>query len=125
MTDLDLLASIEDSTVVATGADAWVLGGFVELVPANTITSQFELRYLSIKNLDHNTIYEIVLYAIEGEIARIRVAKNENINIIITPTRTITIAANSQIQARAASKLGGSVVTLGGVLYYEYERDKQ
>lgn len=125
MNPFDCLAiPMETPIVVATAISAWTLGDFVEIVPADTIIKPFDLHYFGIEDLDDDTLYEIVIYAVENEIARIRVAKRASPDMVVFPLCAPIVAANSQIQVRALSAIGNSIVTLGRILYHEYWGDE-
>ena len=70
--------------------------------------------------LDDQTVYEIVLYAVEVEIGRVRVTKNANqdgtMNI---PFQCELQASGAQIQAKVASAAGNSVATIS-IFYHIY-----
>jgi len=105
---------------VATAAGAWTLGNFVEIVPASTIGSDFDIHHVSVEALDDNTVYELVLYAVEVEIGRVRFTKNANLDAVVNvPMQTAIIAADSQIQAKCASASGSSVATIS-IFYHVY-----
>ena len=91
-------------TVTATVNDWTDLGAFVEVVPINTITSDFDIHFVNVESVSANGIYELVLYAEEVEIARARFGKTTNQD---GPTQvmiqTPIIHANTQIQAKLAS----------------------
>ncbi len=104
------------------GGAAWTLGNFVEIVPVNTITSRFDIHYLSIESLSVNEVYEIVLYACAGqdEVGRVRVTKNANLDAVMNiPIQTPIIPANCKVDAKSASESGADTVTLT-VFYHTY-----
>lgn len=96
--------------VTVTGhANAWTLGSFVEIIPVNTITDDFDIHWVSISNISANDTYELYLYngttLIEmcPEFSRVTGVGT----IIAFPSQCPRQAANSQIQAKLASKAGG------------------
>ena len=103
--------TLADAVTVATHANAWTLGDFVEIVPANAISIEFHIHHVHIVSASANGEYELVLYNGTTEMARLsfsRTDKKDDIEglIIITPH----CAANSQIQAKVASDSGGDTM---------------
>jgi len=95
--------------VTVTGhANAWTLGNFAEIVPANTIIGEFHIHHVHIVSPSANGEYELVLYNGTTEMARCGFSRTdkkddvEGLDVI-----TSHCAANSQIQARLASDSGG------------------
>ena len=112
--------TLANGVAVAGAAGVWTLGAFVEIVPINTITAQFDIHYISVEALDDNTFYEIVLYAVEVEIGRVHVTKNANQDgTTNAPFMCGVQPANTQIQAKCASAAGNSVATIG-IFYHIY-----
>ena len=104
---------------VVAGA-AWVLGAFKEIVPVGGITEDFDIHYVSIEGISANDTYELVLYAVEVEIGRVRFVKNAGIAPTINiPIQAPIIPANTQIKAKLASLTGGSDVDIS-LFYHEY-----
>ena len=112
--------TLANGVAVAGAAGVWTLGAFVEIVPITRITSQFDIHYISIEALDDNTVYEIVLYAVEVEIGRVRVVKNaQQDGTMNIPFQCPIIPADTQIQAKSASAAGNSVATIS-LFYHLY-----
>jgi hypothetical protein len=108
--------------VALTGGAAWTLGAFAQIVPASTITNDFDIHWLCIEGLDTNAVYEIVLYSGAGdvEVGRVRVVKNANLDGTMNiPFQTPIIAANSRIRAKVADSAGGSIATIS-IFYHIY-----
>ncbi len=113
--------TLAGGVAVGTAVGVWTLSAaFVEIVPINTITTDFDIHHICIEALDDNAVYEIVLYAVEVEIARVRVVKNavmegtQNV-----PIQCAIIPANTQIQAKSASSVGNSAATIS-IFYHVY-----
>ena len=105
---------------VAGAAGAWGLGSFVEIVPNAGIGSAFDIHYISVEALDDNAVYELVIYAVETEIGRVRFTKNANQDgIANVPFITAIIPGGTQIQAKLASSTGNSVATIS-IFYHTY-----
>jgi hypothetical protein len=97
--------------VVIGAAGAWTLGSFAEIVPTNTIDENFDIHWLNIEAVSAAGQFELVLYAIEEEIARKRISvMGTPANLIVPCIRIQTplIEANSQIQAKLMNAAGGS-----------------
>jgi hypothetical protein len=112
------------SGVTVTAGAAWTLGSFVEIVPASTITSDFDIHFISIEAISANDVYELVLYkgalASEIEIGRVRFTKNANLDSVFnTPIQTGLIAANERISAKIASSVGSNNATIS-IFYHTY-----
>lgn len=115
--------TLQDGIVITAG-DPWGLGSFVEIVPINGITSDFDIHYISIEGISANDTYELVLYkgvvSSEIEIGRIRFSKStaqegtEN-----QPFQTAMIDANERISAKVASSSGSNNVTIS-IVYHTY-----
>jgi len=111
------------AVTVAGAAGAWTLGNFVEIVPVNTITEDFDIHWINIEAVSAADVYELVLYAETTEIGRIR------FSVLGTPANTIIpsqsfqtqiIKANSQIQAKVMSAGGGSDTCDIAIEYHTY-----
>lgn len=116
--------TLSSGIAVAAGVGSWTLGDFFEIVAASTITSDFDIHYISIEGISANDTYELVLYkgaeSSEIEIGRVRFSKSaaqegtEN-----QPFQTIIIAANERISVKLASATGSNNVTIG-IIYHTY-----
>ena len=106
---------------IAGGAGAWALGNFVEVVPANTITEDFDIHYVHLEAASANDTYELVLYygATDIECARCRALNGTTLDASTIPVMTPLIPANSQIRAKLASASGGDNVTIA-LQYHTY-----
>ena len=87
-------------------ATTWTLSALVEIIPADTITSWFDIHFISIENISANGVYELVLYSGAGddEIARVRFTKTAaQDSTRNTTVMTPMVAPNSRIRAAIAS----------------------
>ena len=113
--------TLSDGVTVAAAAGLWALSaGFTEIIPVNTITSDFAIHYINVEAASDSDVYEIVLYAAEVEIGRARVTFIDIANSQTLPSIPFAaevIPANTQIQAKIATKGGGSD-TIGISLAY-------
>jgi hypothetical protein len=113
--------TLADGVVVAGAAGAWALGAFVEIVPASTITSDFDIHFISIEAISANDIYQLELY--EGTTFRacVRFVKNAGLTpTIIFPVISPIFAANAQVQAKLATSGGGADTATISILYHTY-----
>ena len=112
--------TLANGVAVLSGA-AWVLGNFVEIVPINTITSDFDIHYVSIEGLDANDTYELVLYTgADVELGRVRFVKNAvQDGTVNVPFQCNIVDANTQIKAKLATSGGGDTATIS-VFYHTY-----
>lgn len=109
--------------VVVLGGAAWTLGNFVEIVPVGSgealQTNDFDIHHIIVESSNATDIYELVLYAVEVEIGRVRFVADTGIftgGVPDVPIQTPIIPANTQIQAKLASISGGDTATIS--LYY-------
>ena len=82
---------------------AWTLGAFTEIAAANAITSAFDIHFLNLETVSGAGVFELVLYAVEAEIARFRFAilgTPNNLKLNSMPIQTVIVPANTQIQAK-------------------------
>jgi hypothetical protein len=115
--------SLADGVEMTGGVGAWELGNYAEIVPINTITDDFDIHWINIEDADDNDIYEIVLFSATTEIGRSRIRTLTIANGIVLPAlpfQTPIIPANTQIQAKIATKLGGSNKMTISILYHSY-----
>lgn len=107
---------------IASGA-AWTLGNFTELIPASTIGEAFDIHWLVVESATDDETYELVFYAVETEISRVRfvadVAAGNRINIAPIPTLMKIQPADTQIQCKVASS-GATETVVISVLYHTY-----
>ncbi len=95
--------------VTVTAEDAgttWTFGAYIEVVPASTIGTDFDIHLLCIEDVSDNTVYQLELWIAEAtRLATVRVSREGGsdgalraINI-----QTQIIPADSQIKARVAT----------------------
>ncbi len=110
--------------VTITGAaGAWTLGDFVEIVPVDTITDDFDIHYITVEGASASDTYEIVLYAATTEIARVRISFIDIANSMTLPSVPIQMRIQpdgTQIQAKCASSSGGSDTIKISLHYHIY-----
>ncbi len=104
-------------------AGGWALGNFKEIVPVNTIANEFDIHYIVVEAASVADVYEIVLYAATTEIGRVRVAFIDIANsqsLPSVPFQCDVLPKNTQIQAKCASKAGGSKTIDISLHYHTY-----
>lgn len=108
--------------VTLTAGAAWTLGALVEIVPASTITSDFDIHAIDIEDISANDTYELVIYygAGDTEAGRIRFVRNAvqsaTLNI---PIHMPVIPANSRVRAAVACSTGGFTADIS-IRYHEH-----
>lgn len=114
-TALNVFPTLAGGEPILSGAP-WVLGNFVEIVPVNTIASDFDIHWLIIENVTDDEIYELVLYAATTEIARVRFGAQPGIAAVVTaapvPVMMEIQPKNTQIQAKLASSGDAETATV-------------
>ena len=91
-------------------------------MPVNTISSDFDIHYIVVEAVSVAEVYEIVLYAAEVEIGRVRVAFVDVANsqtLPSVPFQCAILPANTQIQAKTASASGTDSITIS-LHYHTY-----
>jgi len=108
--------------VQLTAGAAWTLGALVEIVPASTITGDFDIHAIDIEDISANDVYELVIYygAGDTEAGRVRfvqsAAQSATLN---TAIQTPILPANSRIRAAVACSTGGYTVDIS-IRYHTY-----
>jgi hypothetical protein len=113
------------SVTITAAAGAWTHGGIVQVVPASTINSDFDIHWVLISALSANAEYEIILYsgaaAAEVEIGRCGAARNavqsQEGN---APMMTALQPAGTRISASLASDTGVADTADIKLYYHEY-----
>jgi tellurite resistance-related uncharacterized protein len=96
--------------------DAWTLGNYIEVVPASTISSVYDIHWINVEAMSDDVTFELVLYASTTEICRVRVTGADVANARLFPSIPVItpkVAADTQIQAKVASSgAGGDTITI-------------
>lgn len=121
----EVYPSLADGIVVTSDSTAWTYGGFVELLPPSTITSDFDIHNIGIEDISDNDVYQLSLYsgAVSSEVlvGNIRFAKNSNFDAIVPQVfQTPLIAANSRISAKIACAIGANHAATVSIVYHTY-----
>lgn len=116
--------ALTNGITIVGGATAWVLGAVTQLVPVNTLTLPICLHEVLIEYASTSDIYVLILYYIwEGhtiEIGRIK-TNRERYNGTSSQIEIsgMQIPANSRINAKLASSMGGSQTLRVSLSYHE------
>ena len=117
----NVFPTLANGETVVGDLDAWVLGSFKEIVPANGISEDFDIHYITVEAVTVSDVYEIVLYAGTTEIGRVRIAFIDVANSSTLPSIPFQCGiqpANTQIQAKSANKTGASAGQITVSLHY-------
>ena len=117
---------LSDGVTLTGDSSSYTLGSKVEVIPADTITDEFDLHWVIIEDVSANDVYCIEIYS--GEIGsevligRAKVVKSTTAGsgAISIPIQTPMVAANTRISAAAASKTGGGDTITISLGYHEY-----
>jgi len=116
--------TLADGVTLTSHANDWELGVIVEIVPADAITSHFDIHEVFIEDVDTtDKTYELILYSGAGdvEIGRLRFNSGTNKGGIPNGTMmTPIIEANSRIRAQLAIEDGGSKTAKVSIRYHIY-----
>lgn len=109
---------------VNTGAAAWTLGAFTEIVPAGIIDGAFDVHWINFETASANGTYELHLYSgepgLETLVARVRTVRDNNqYGIDSIPVQMNIQPPGTRLSARLASSSGNRNVTLS-VYYHKY-----
>ena len=116
--------TLADGVSLTTSANDWALGTIVEIVPVNTITSEFDIHEVLIEDVNtQDKTYELVLYygGSDTECGRTRFAASSTKGgVPAVAMQTILIPANSRIRAQLAIQDGGSKTGKVSLRYHIY-----
>ncbi len=109
---------------LTTHATTWLLGTIAEIVPINTITSEFDIHEVLVEDVNfQDKTYELVLYygAGDTECGRTRFAATSNKGgVPAVAMQTVLIPANSRIRGQLAIEDGGSKTAKVSLRYHIY-----
>lgn len=108
----------DDAITVTSHADAWALGDAVTLIPANTITEPFSIRFVDIMAISGNDEYQIELYE-NSTILKATFNKSTNAD----PVRPLWIFSgilpkNSAVTMKLANKTAATQRTCAVKVWY-------
>lgn len=106
-----------------TAGNGWALGAGVQIMPANTAATYFDIHYINIEVLSANAVYEIHFFSdaacteLIGKARFTRVNNNESINALnfMSPL----IIKTKPIYGKLASSSNGAQATIS-IFYHEY-----
>lgn len=114
--------TLADGVQIDTDAAVWTLGAFATIVPADTITNDFDIHHISIEDISADSVYELVLYCgpTDTECGRVRFTRTTLTEAVLNiPMLTPIIPANSRIRAKLASSTGNDDASIT-IFYHEY-----
>lgn len=114
--------TLADGVTLDTSVVAWTLGTLVEIIPASTITEDFDIHAIDVESISANGEFELVLYqgAADVEIGRIRFVRSTVQSATLnTPIQTPLVPANARIRAAVASAAGTQSVIVS-LRYHVY-----
>ena len=112
--------------VVTGGTNPWALGVNREIIPANTITTMYDIHYVVFEEASVADTYEFVLYSglsgEEVEVGRVRTVKDSNQSgPVRVPIQIPAQLANKRLSAKVASKSGGGDTVTISLMYHSYD----
>ena len=117
--------TLADGVTLTTAAGDWALGAITEIVPVNTITTEFDIHEVLVEDVNtQDKTYELVLYygAGDTECVRVRFAATANKGGVPAQfAMTPLIPANSRIRAQLAIEDGGGKTIKFSLRYHEYD----
>ncbi len=117
--------TLADGVTLTTAAGDWALGTITVIVPANTITSEFDIHEVLVEDVNtQDKTYELVLYygGSDTECARVRFASTSNKGGVPAQfAMTPLIPANSRIRGQLAIEDGGGKTIKFSLRYHEYD----
>jgi len=118
--------TMADGVLITSSDVDWTgLGDFAEIIPKDTITSDFDLHFVNVEAVSATAIYELVLYSsdasAETEVARVRFPKTTNQDgPQSVPVQTRLMSGSSQIKAKLASNNAAADTATVSLFYHEY-----
>ena len=113
-----------DGITLQTAAGNWALGAYVEIVPADKITNEFDIHEILVEDVDtKDKTYELVLYygAGDTECGRTRFSSSTNKGGVPNgDMQTILMPANARIRGQLAIEDGGSKTAKISLRYHTY-----
>ncbi len=117
--------TLADGVTLTTAAGDWALGTITEIIPADTITTEFDIHKVLVEDVNtQDKTYELVLYYGAGDIECVRVRFAATSNKGGVPAQfamTPLIPANSRIRGQLAIEDGASKTIKFSLRYHEYD----
>lgn len=116
---------LDDNVVATSGAGAWALGSIVEIVPADTIASEYDVHFVNVSDMSSNDQFQLNLYSggagSEVEIGAIRFVRDTVFaQTGYIPIQIVPLPANTRLSAAIACAGGGSKTVDISVYYHQY-----
>lgn len=120
----DVYPTLADGVTLTTGADDWEQGAFIEIVPADTITKDFDIHEVVVESVNTaDKTYELHLYSGADDIligkARFAAGSVRG-GVPNVHEQMDLIAANSRIRSKLAIADGGSKTLVLSLRYHTY-----
>jgi len=118
--------TMADGVLITSSDVDWTgLGAFAEIIPKDTITSDFDIHFVNVEAVSATAIYELVLYSsdttAEREVARVRFPKTTNQDgPQSVPVQIRLMRGSSQIKAKLASNNAVADTATVSLFYHEY-----
>lgn len=106
---------LANSIVVTSGAGAWNLGNFAQIIALNAITSPFDIHFAIVHSPSANAEYQIYIYDGGGNIISkaCRFQRiNPNLESVVCPIISTIVPANTMIQVKMADSAGANTCGL-------------
>ena len=117
--------TLADGVTLTTAAGDWALGTITEIIPANTITAEFDIHEVLVEDVNtQDKTYELVLYYGDSdtECVKVRFAATSNKGGVPAQfAMTPLIPANSRIRGQLAIEDGGGKTIKFSLRYHEYD----
>lgn len=116
--------TLADGVTLTTAAGDWALGTITQIVPASTITSEFDIHEVLVEDVNtQGKTYELILYygSDDTECGRARFAASSNKGgVPVVSEQTILIPANSRVRGRLAIEDGSGKTAKVSLRYHVY-----
>ncbi|GAG91975.1 unnamed protein product [marine sediment metagenome] len=116
--------TLADGVTLTTAAGDWALGTFVQIIPADTVTEEWDIHEILVEDVDtKDKTYELVLYygADDTECGRTRFSSSTNKGGVPNgDMQTILMPANARIRGQLAIEDGGSKTAKISLRYHTY-----
>ena len=117
--------TLANAATFSSGEAAWAESAIQELIPANTITTPFDIHYLNVEAAGTNTTYEISLWSglagAEVEIGRVRTVKQTVVaGFNSVPIQIPPQPANTRISVKIATPTANVDTIDFSVFYHRY-----
>ncbi len=121
----EVYPTLADGVTLTTAAGDWALGTITEIVPANTITSEFDIHEVLVEDVNtQDKTYELILYYGDSDTECVRVRFAATANKGGVPAQfamTPLIPANSRIRGQLAIEDGGGKTIKVSLRYHTYD----